>query len=61
MCKLDSKPYAGKVKKAGEAADRGLRRYGEPRMSLAKLRATLDKELTVSLTEAILKEREARW
>lgn len=61
MYKLDSKPYAAKVKKAGEAADRALRRYGEPRMSLAQLRAALDKELTVSLTDLILKEREARW
>lgn len=61
MYKFDSKPYADKVKKAGEAADRALRRYGEPRMSLSQLRAALDKELGVSLTELILKEREARW
>ena len=61
MYKLDSKPYADKVKKAGEAADRALRRNGEPRMSLAKLRAALDKKLSSSLTELILKEREARW
>jgi hypothetical protein len=61
MYKLDSKPYADKVKKASEAADRALRRYGEPRMSLAELRAALDKELSSSLTELVLKERDARW
>ncbi len=62
MYKLDSKPYADKVKKAGELADKALRRYGEPTMSLAELRAAIDRELQgLSLSEFILREREAGW
>lgn len=62
MYKLDSKPYADKVKRAGEAADRLLKLYGEPTISLAELRTRLARELkAVSLTEIILKEREAGW
>jgi len=62
MYKLDSGPYADKVKKASEAADRALTRYGEPTMSLAELHARLAEELgRISLTELILKEREAGW
>jgi hypothetical protein len=60
--KLDSRPYVDKVRKAGKAADRVLRRYGEPVISLAELRNRVDKELgTTSLTELILREREAGW
>ena len=62
MYKLDGKPYADKVRKAGKAADRVLRCYGEPVISLAELRNRVDKELgSTSLTELILKEREAGW
>ena len=62
MYKLDGKPYADKVRKAGKAADRALRRYGEPVISLAELRNRVDKELgSTSLTELILREREAGW
>jgi hypothetical protein len=62
MYKLDSKPYADKIKKAREAADRLLKRYGEPRIPLAELRTRLARELkAISLTELILKEREAGW
>ena len=62
MYKLDSTPYSGKVKRAQEAADRLLKRYGEPTISLAELHARLDSELHgISLTELILKEREAGW
>lgn len=62
MYKLDSKPYADKVKRAGEAADHLLKRYGEPTVSLAELRTRLASELkTISLTELMLKEREAGW
>lgn len=62
MYKLDSKPYADMTKKAGEAADGALKRYGPPTISLAELRTRLDRELRdISLTELILKEREAGW
>ena len=62
MYRLDSKPYADMLKKAGEAADGALQRYGQPTMSLAELRTRLDRELRdISLTELILKEREAGW
>lgn len=62
MHKLDSKPYADKVKKAGELADKALRHFGEPTMSLAELRAAVDRELQgLSLSEFILREREAGW
>lgn len=62
MYKLDGKPYADRVRKAGKAADRVLRRYGEPVISLAELRSMVDKELgSTSLTEFILREREAGW
>ncbi|MBI2358584.1 MAG: hypothetical protein HYV04_06705 [Deltaproteobacteria bacterium] len=60
--KLDGKPYADKVRKAGKAADRVLQRYGESVMSRAELRNKVDKELgSTSLTELIVKEREAGW
>ena len=60
--KLDSTPYADLVKRAGKAADQALKHYGKPAIPLAELRATLDRELSgISLTELILKEREAGW
>ena len=60
--KLDGKPYADKVKRAGKAADRVLQRYGEPIISLAELRNRVDKELgSTSLTELIVRDREAGW
>lgn len=63
MYKLDSKPYADEVKRAGETTDRVLSRYGEPpSISLAELRTRLSRELNaISLTELILKERETGW
>lgn len=62
MYKLDSKPYADGVKKANEAADRVLRSYGKPTVTLAELRARVDSELgELTLTELILKERAAGW
>lgn len=62
MYKLDSKLYADKVERAREAAARLLKRYGEPTMSLDELRVRLARELKgISLTELILKEREAGW
>ena len=61
MDKLDSTPYADLVKRAGKAADQALKRYGKPVIPLAELRATLDRELGISLTGLILKERQAGW
>ena len=62
MYNLDAKPYADKVRKARKLADRSLSCYGEPSMSLDQLRATVDNQLGgSSLTELILKEREAGW
>lgn len=54
--KLDVEPYAEMVKRAGQAATRALKRYGEPTLSLAELRTRLEKELRgVVLSELILK------
>lgn len=62
MYKLDVEPYTDMVKRAGQVAARALKRYGEPTLSLAELRTRLEKELKgVSLSELILKEREAGW
>jgi len=61
MYKLDSTPYVDLVKRAGKAADQALKRYGKPVIPLAELRATLDRELGISLTGLILKERQAGW
>ena len=60
--KLDSGAYADKVRKAGELADKALRNYGEPTMSLAELRTMIAKRLHgVSLVELVIKERKAGW
>jgi hypothetical protein len=62
MYKLDSKPYSDSVKNAGKAADRVLRRYGDPTLSLAELRTRVARELgEASLADLVLKEREAGW
>ncbi len=62
MFKVDGKPYADKVRRAGKAVDRVLRRYGEPVISVAELRNRVDRELgSAALTELILREREAGW
>ena len=59
---LDSDPYAERIRQAGELADRVLKRYVEPTLSLEELRARLDRELSgVSLTELVIKGREAGW
>jgi len=60
--KLDSRVYADRVRKAGELADKALRHYGEPTMSLSELRTMIAKRLHgVSLGELIIKERKAGW
>jgi hypothetical protein len=62
MYRLDSKPYMDKVRRTAQLAERALRHYGEPSMSLEELRTTLDRELKgVSLSELIIKERESGW
>jgi len=62
MNRLDSKPYMDKVRKARELADRALRSHGEPTMTLDELRSRMATELRgASLTEIVLKEREAGW
>lgn len=54
--------YSSKVKKAGEMADQALKRYGEPTMSLSELRAKLSHHLQgISVSDVILKDREAKW
>ncbi len=59
---LDSKQNMDQVKKAGALVVRVLSQYGEPTLSLDELRAELEKELKgVSLTELILRDREAGW
>ncbi len=50
------------VAKATKMVDEALKKYGEPTMTLAELRAALDKELKgISLSEFIIKDREAGW
>jgi hypothetical protein len=62
MYRLDSKPYADKVKEARRLADKALKRYEEPTMSLDELRATLDREFPgVSLSELIVNGRESGY
>ena len=62
MDKLDSKRVLKKVAKARKMVDKALRKYGEPTMTLVELRAALDQELQgVSLSELIIKDREAGW
>jgi hypothetical protein len=61
MRKPDPTQYADAVKRAREAADRALRRYGEPTMSPAELRTAVDTEMkTISRSKVILRERRAR-
>ena len=60
--KLDGKPYAKMVKKAGKMADLTLKQYGLPEISLGELRAMVDQELgDVPLSELVLKDRQAGW
>ena len=62
MSELDSKRTLAKVARATKLAHKALEKYGEPTMTLAELRAALDQELQgVSLSELIIKDREAGW
>ncbi len=60
--RLDAGPYAEKSRKTHELVEKALAGYENPRVSLTELRKRLDKELRrLSLTEAVLKERESGW
>jgi len=62
MNELDSKHNLRKVAAATKLAKQALERYGEPTMTLAELRAVLDQQLKgISLSDLIVKEREAGW
>ncbi len=62
MNELNSKRHLKAVARATKMVDRALKQYGEPTMTLAELRAALDQELQgVSLSELIIKDREAGW
>lgn len=59
---LDSRQWMDAVKRTNEAADRALEQYGEPVMSLEELRHALDECLgSVTLSEEILRQRQAGW
>jgi hypothetical protein len=60
--KTDSKRWSVKVKRAGDLAGKALKHYGEPTISLAELRKELNQQLQgTSLSNAVLKDREAAW
>jgi hypothetical protein len=62
MDELDSKRHLQIVAKAAKMVDQALSKYGEPTMTLAELREALDRELQgVSLSELIIKDRQAGW
>ena len=59
---LYSKYNLRKVAAATKLAKQALERYGEPTMTLAELRAVMDQQLKgISLSDLIVKEREAGW
>ncbi len=59
--KSDPRRLAEKVRQATELADKSLGRYGLPEISLAELRILLNGQLKgISLSEVILRDREAR-
>lgn len=60
ICPLDGNPYQEMVHETGVQARESLAMYGEPRVSLGELRTALEGHLPGrSLTEWVLKEREA--
>ena len=62
MSELNSKRNLGKVARATKLAKKALEKYGEPTMSLAELRETLDEQLKgISLSDLIIEEREKGW
>ncbi len=62
MHKLDSKAHLFKVRRAGELANKALKRHGKPTMSITELRMGLDEQLRdILFSEFIIKERKAVW
>ncbi len=62
MNKLNSKQHLKEVARATKMVDEALKKYGEPTMTLAELRAALDRELQgISLSELIIKDRQSGW
>lgn len=60
--KLDSGHYMDIVNETRKLADKALQGHGKPSMSLNELRRSLAEHLPgVSLSEMILREREAGW
>ncbi|MBI4322576.1 MAG: hypothetical protein HY675_29140 [Chloroflexi bacterium] len=58
--RLDDEPYLTMFKETRQKVDEALRKYGEPKLSLAELRDALNKQMgDVSLSEQLLKDREA--
>jgi hypothetical protein len=59
---LDTEPYVTMFARTGEAASSALDQYGVPRMTLEELRrAIADACPDVSVSDTILREREAGW
>ena len=59
MSKLDSKANMNKVAKATKLGHKALERYGEPTMTLERLRAVVSEELKgISLSELVIQERQ---
>ena len=62
MSALDSKRNLDKVARATKLAKKALEKYGEPTMTLAELRETLDEQLKgISLSDLIIEERQKGW
>ena len=62
MNKLNSKQHLKAVAKARKMADEALKKYGEPTMTLAELRAALGRQLKgMSLSGLIIKDRQSGW
>ena len=62
MSILDSKANMNKVAKATKLAHKALERYGEPTMTLERLRAVVSEELKgISLSELVIQERQQGW
>ena len=57
---MDSKRLLSKLKKTSNLADKALKHYGVPTISLDELRNELSQQLQcISLSNIILKDREA--
>lgn len=62
MNKLNSKKHLKEVARGRKLAYEAIKKYGEPTMTLAELRAALDKELKgISLSDLIIEDRQSGW